>query len=942
MKNNQIKQKKDKNFSRSLLKFSKISICVLISILFPYPIWAQFNYKVNSKASLGEKVYLQLDAKVYTTGNIIWFKCIVANAVKHVPSSLSKVLYVELIKPDETIYEKKLIKLENGIGEGFFNVDKYLHQGTYLIRAYTHWNKNFETDFLFEEYIQVFTSDETEKTPINKVTLMKNKTDENYIEASFNPLEIDSLHKNDLTVFITLDNTKDTLRIKSGKDKMYRLSYPIAHNSQLVTLQIQTENRKRFTKTIALNDKYIDLQFFPESGELLHGLQSKIGFKAIDANGQGKVVQGDIVDENDAVITHFKSNALGMGSFVLDMADSTKTYFARMTSQTADNQFLSYPLPAVASVGNKLSVIKQGENIIVGVQSNYLVNDSIGVRFSYRGLSFYENKVGLNDGALEFVLPSNQLPEGIISFAMLNQQMLPIAERLYFNERPETRLHISLLAHKKIYSEREQTKLSVKTTDSVGTPIKANLSLLVINKKQLGKMQSIRQNILSWFLLDSELTGEIENPGFYFSNNSSKFDDLDALMLTQGWRKYHYSKPYNNLQYKPESSLAISGRVSGILSTKKGKEAELTLITFGKSKNLYRQETDSQGKFYFNLDDEYGKQLNILIQSSKKAGRNVDYTISLDRKESPPVDFNPIKTHAKIDSVVQFLVVKNEERERIDKAFPLDSGYILINEVEVKAYNLTPNRKKVIEAYGEPDEVIDGVEIQDKKEKWHDNLYRLLLFNFGDKIRIDSDEEGNLSAKVYGSESTLIIVDGIPVKSREYYLLQRILPSQVSSVEIIKCAPNFARLNAEVEGFSEETLDTEDTEITVAPPSPILCGSIIAIYTYGGKGIYFLDEPTGIVTTAVPIFSEPREFYAPKYENPQADNWHKPDLRALIHWVPVIKTDSLGNATASFYNADNGGKMMVVVEAISENGNIGYKEIDYEIEGKEKEFIVVE
>ena len=60
--------------------------------------------------------------------------------------------------------------------------------------------------------------------------------------------------------------------------------------------------------------------------------------------------------------------------------------------------------------------------------------------------------------------------------------------------------------------------------------VDASLSLLVINKDQLGKIQSTRQNILSYFLLSSELRGEIENPGYYFNGNQDKLDDLDALM----------------------------------------------------------------------------------------------------------------------------------------------------------------------------------------------------------------------------------------------------------------------------------------------------------------------------------------------------------------------------------------------------------------------------
>ena len=90
-----------------------------------------------------------------------------------------------------------------------------------------------------------------------------------------------------------------------------------------------------------------------------------------------------------------------------------------------------------------------------------------------------------------------------------------------------------------------------------------------------------------------------------------------------------------------------------------------------------------------------------------------------------------------------------------------------------------------------------------------------------------------------------------------------------------------------------------------------------------------------VTKTNIKVFSAPREFYAPKYDNPKDDDWQRPDLRALIHWAPEIKTDENGRASLSFYNADNGGEMMVVVEAISENGEIGYKELIYNVEGKE-------
>lgn len=886
----------------------------------------QENNHITSNASFAEKVYLQLDGKIYTTGNIVWFKCIVANAYGHAPSSLSGVLYVELIGPDETIHEKKLVKIENGIGEGFFYLYNDLAQGSYLIRAYTQWNKNFGTDFLFKEYIQVFAPQNHEIPPISDVTLKKEQVGEDRLEACFNPLVLDSLHKNKLTVYITIDNKKDSLVVKKGKDNKYRMDYTIPNESQFATLQMQTSNQKKHSKTIVLNNDFVDLQFFPESGELVHGLQSKVGFKALDANGQGMVMQGDIVDEQDSVLASFNSNILGMGSFVLNKVDSAKTYFARVTSQSEVNQHLLYPLPDIASFGNVLSVDKMGNNTLVTTLSNYMPYDSIYLRISCRGMSLYEMKVKLKENAFRLIIPNDTIPEGIIAFTMLDKTMQPVAERLYFNERADTRLNIKISSDKDTYAKRELANVDIQATNFEGNPINANLSLLVINKQQLGKMQSRRQNILSWFLLDSELKGEIENPGFYFNQDSSMHSQLDALMLTQGWRKYNYIKPFSEPTFQPESNLTVTGIVSSALSKKKKKDAKLTLATFGKSGAAYVAAADSFGRFNFNLDDEYGQNINALIQSSKKSGKKVNYNIALDKKQSPPIDFNQAQTIEKLDSLVHVYVEKNIERKIINDAFPLQDGNILIEEVEVQGYNLTQPRKKVMEKYGEPDKVIDGEAILAKEEIWSYGLYSVLQFNRPDKVVIERRRNGILYAKILGADATLVVIDGIPVQLDEYQLIPNIPTSEVSSFEIIECASNFYPLYYEVYGFY---------------PDRLLCGAVIAVYTHGQKGLYGANKPVGLMKTTVSVFSAPREFYAPKYEKLQPDDWNRPDFRALIHWEPILKTDSLGKASASFFNADNVGEMTVVVEAISENGEIGYKEIDYKVEGDEKTIFIV-
>ncbi|MGE5944588.1 MAG: hypothetical protein ACM31G_09640 [Flavobacteriales bacterium] len=882
--------------------------------------FSQTAEMVTSNASLAEKIYLQLDKDIYTTGSTIWFKSIVTKSVDNTPTYLSGVQYVELINAEKTLLEKKLIKLNQGIGEGHFDLPETLQAGTYLIRAYTEWNKNFDSDFFFEKYVQIFTpfNKNNKESAISNVTLIKDQNEADHLKAIINPFVLDSLHKNKLQLYITVDGKKDSIVIKKEKDDSYQIDYIIPKESRLSTLELITSNHKTYSKTIVLDEQVIDLQFFPESGELVHGLSSKVGFKILDAFGSGTRIEGDIVDENNMLITSFKSNNLGMGSFELSEVDSTKTYYARLIASNKTD--ILYPLPKIASLGNVLSISEQDKTITVNTSSNYLKNDSIYINASFRGKTLYDLKAQLKNGNRKFMFSSNNLPEGIIVFKMMDDKKQALAERIYFNKRLGNNLNIQINTNKSIFSKSELTNINIQTTNIKGEPMHANTSVLVINKEQLGDMQSKRNNISSYFLLSSELKGTIENPGYYFKNDIDTQADLDALMLTQGWRQYKYSKPFERLTFKPEASLAVSGHVTSALSKNKRKPAEITMMTFGEHKEVFAQTTDSLGNFKFNLSDEFGKDMGIVLQSAKKSGTKVNYNFFLDRKQSPVISFNHKKTVEKLDSIAEIFLRKEDEKKLVYNNFSLNSDDILLDEVIINAYKLTPNRKKVMDRFGKPDRVIEGKDVAASEKKWSFGLYSVLMFSFPDKLIIKRWTDGNLYAYGLNGEVTLVVIDGIPVKEYEYPFIPNIPPSEVSSVEVIEYAKNFSTLFCEVFPY--------DCGPNPPPPS----GNVIAIYTYGQKGIYGVEKPKGIMKTTVPVFSQPKEFYAPKYNNVQANDLQKPDLRSVIYWQPILKTDDDGKGNTSFYNADLIGDMMVVIEAISENGDIAYQEYTYKVE----------
>ena len=90
----------------------------------------------------------------------------------------------------------------------------------------------------------------------------------------------------------------------------------------------------------------------------------------------------------------------------------------------------------------------------------------------------------------------------------------------------------------------------------------------LINQQEL-QQRDFHQNILSFFLLSSDLKGEIENPGYYFSSGADRSADLDALLLTQGWRKYNYTREPVTFRFQPETGLTLSGNAKGGLSDNK-------------------------------------------------------------------------------------------------------------------------------------------------------------------------------------------------------------------------------------------------------------------------------------------------------------------------------------------------------------------------------------
>ncbi|WP_345953802.1 MG2 domain-containing protein [Mucilaginibacter sp. PAMB04168] len=144
----------------------RIINCVAFALLWVtvLPVFAQNQGPQKEVKLFFEKVYLHTDRQLYAPGDDIWFKAYLLNAQTNQPLNTSKNLYVELITPANKIAAREIIALTEGLGKGDFKLRDSLAAGSYRLRAYTNWMRNFGDNFVFEKPITIISTNSPAKT----------------------------------------------------------------------------------------------------------------------------------------------------------------------------------------------------------------------------------------------------------------------------------------------------------------------------------------------------------------------------------------------------------------------------------------------------------------------------------------------------------------------------------------------------------------------------------------------------------------------------------------------------------------------------------------------------------------------------------------------------------------------------------------------------------
>jgi TonB-dependent SusC/RagA subfamily outer membrane receptor len=859
-----------------------------------------------------EKVHLHLDKPYYAIGDNIWFKAYIVTAERNELSDLSKILYVELINDKDSVKQSLTLPIEMGLSSGDFALSDSLKEGNYRIRAYTNWMRNFDEEYFFDKTITIGNS--ISNTVLTQVDYTFSKDPKgqrvfanlNYTDMSGAPLSNKEVSYEVVLDFRSIVKGKGITDLNGTLQLSFVNNQPFILKSGKILTNIRLSEKVSANKSfpVKTTSKETDVQFFPEGGELIDGISSRVAFKALGSDGLGLPMSGYIADQNQNKLSEFKSEYAGMGSFKIKPSASN-TYTAYLTFEDGSEKVI--PLPKVKAKGYVLSADNLDPmELKIKISSNELQqpDSELTLVAQSNGQVLFVSKNKMNSSVFSSSILKSRFPTGILQLTLFSPNNEPVAERLVFINHSDF-LTIELSSEKLEYQQREKVKLMLDVSDPKGKPTLGSFSISVIDETKVPFNEENETSIMSNLLLSSDLRGFIEKPNYYFTDvNANKVKQLDNLLLTQGWRRFEWKNiltdSYPSLVFEAEKSMQVSGKVIS-MSGKPIIGGKVTLFSSSGTQFLIDTLTDSNGQFRF--DNLYfNDSTKFIVQArNEKDKKNVE--IQLDRipaqlvtknKNGPMIEVNVNK------SIIAYL--KNSRAQYDDlKKNGLITRNIMLDEVKVVEQKLDVKYSANLNGAGRADAIIKADQLKNCF-----TITQCIQGRFAGIVVMNDIVYAtrNMASSFSGPIPMQLILDGAYVEPE---FLSSINPNDVETIEILKSGANTAIYGMRGGG-----------------------GVLIINTKRGESNSDYRNYASGIIGYNPRGFYKGREFYSQNYSDP-AINTTISDLRTTIYWNPNVISDTTGKASVEFYNSDGKGKYKAIVEGINIDGTIGRQIFRYSV-----------
>lgn len=639
------------------------------------------------------------------------------------------------------------------------------------------------------------------------------------------------------------------------------------------------------------------LQLFPEGGDLVAGINNRIAFLANDQFGRPVPVKGKLIDSKGTVLQNFSSVHDGMGSFEF-RPETGIQYSVKCTD--AKNKEYTTTLPSIRNQGITMQVSNKAGSRVVTINGSAALPENLK-RLHLIGTMnqqpIFRNEINLDDGASAVRnIPTGNMLTGILTITVLDANNNAIAERVSFINNNDYSFQPTMEVQHWGLGKRKRNELRISIPDSLqGASLSISVTDASIEK-------DTTDNIISNFLLSSDIRGRVYNPAYYFSNNSDSVSQhLDLVMMTHGWRRFKWEDikagVVPTIKYPKDTAyLSLSGQLYGVAKSQlSGKEIIALLIkerdTISKIL-LMPIKTDGSFndpniilfdtlKVYYSLKSKFLQQAEAKFMVNRLPSPNYTAFTKNFMYSNSLLDTSGLYRHSVLGS--KSLELLNIERGQI-----------------MKTVVITTTKKRPVEEL-------------DKK-------YASGLFQSGDAYQFDLTDDPTSVASM----------------NALYYLQGKVAGLQVNTSN----SPPTLTWRGGAPVLYLDEMQTDADMVSSVPVSDIAYikvfrppfmggtgGSNGAIAIYTRKGNDVAPGRGGLSSNLVAGYTPIKEFYSPNYDRYDPKN-DRLDIRTTLYWNPLLMEPSQGKkqVVISFYNNDVTKSFRVVIEGMSREGYLTHYE----------------